>query len=601
MHTMSRFTYVTALLMTVFPFACAGVVDESEPALGEAAGAVNGNFFSDPQITAPGDGAFVDGNVNVCINSPQASACDYQLSGQPGAVVLPLIGSIAIQAQSYVFAEDRINDLRVAGGGGYVSLKLTNPGPGCDLDPVSGTLRVDMNQFWKSVTLSADKKTLSWDMSGANIAVFDSGGCPQVDAPVDLTMLLRLPVQQSNGKYDTKFVTITTIPPSGQPDPYRFQLSPIRMTSDAPQPGSLDFAFVIDTTGSMWDDIDAVKSSSIELVDAIFKDAPDARVAIIDYKDFPQSPYGGWGDYPYHLVLDFSSDHAQVVGALQDLVVGGGGDNPEAVYSGVMAAITRSTDFQGHALGAWRSGAKKALLVLGDAPPHDPEPVTGYTLQTVQDAAAAVGGLPGLPGSPVQGNALPQGGGANAAGGGIAIYTLQIGYDPTAKSFFEGLSGGTGGQSFTAGNAVAVVPAIREIIGTVTDDSTPTNRPPETRWASPSIDRIFPANHQMVNIDILGVTDPDGDPITMEITKITKDEPSKGPQPPDATGVGTAHAAVRAERAGNGGGRVYRIEFTARDSFGAEATGAVSVCVPHDQGENTFCDDNSQLYDATAP
>jgi hypothetical protein len=368
--------------------------------------------------------------------------------------------------------------------------------------------------------------------------------------------------------------------------------------------GSIDFVFVIDTTGSMWDDIDAVKSSSVELVDAVFDDVPDARVAVIDYKDFPQWPYGGVGDYPYRLLLDFSSDRGQVVGAIQGLVVGGGGDNPEAVYSGLMAALERPPDYLGNALSAWRSGAKKTVLVLGDAPPHDPEPVTGYTLQAVTDAAAAVGGLPGLPdlpGAPVQWNAALQAGSMDATGEGVAIYTLQIGYDPTAKSFFEALASATGGQSFTAASARDVVPAIREIIGEVGDDPAPANRPPETRWARASVGRISPPNHQMVDIDILGVMDADGDPVTVEITKITQDEPLRDPHTPDATGIHTAHAALRAERAGKGGGRVYRIEFTARDSFGAESTGAVAVCVPHDQGENTICDDNGQLYDATGP
>lgn len=600
MRSISKILTAT-MMLAGFPLACGGDDgDAYEPPLGEMRSELNSGFFSDPLITAPTDAMSPDGKVSVCVNASWASNCDYQIAGQPGSILIPLGGSITIEKQSVTFAEDRINDLRVSGGGGYISVALTNAGPGCNLDLESGTLRVDMIKFWKSVTLSPDKKTLSWDMTGSGVATFDAGGCSQVQAPIDLTMLLRLPVIQSNGKYDNKFVTISTVPGSGQSSSSRYPLPPITMTNDAPKPSSLDFVFVIDTTGSMWDDIGAVKSSSVELVDTLFNDIPDPRIAVIDYKDFPQVPYGGSGDYPHRLFLDFSSNRDQVVSAIQSLTVGGGGDTPEAVYSGLMAAFERPQDHLGQALGAWRSGAKKTVLLLGDAPPHDPEPVTGYTLQIVQDAAAAVGGTPELPDVSANFAAL-LGGSADATSGGVSIYTLQIGYDSTTKSFFEALSAGTGGQSFTAVSASGVVPAIREIIGVIGGEPAPGNRSPETRWATASVDRLFPPNKQMIAINILGVSDPDGDPVTIEISKITQDEPPGDPGVPDATGVGAAHATLRATRAGNGNGRVYRLEFVARDLVGTASTGAVMVCVPHDQGENAVCEDDGQAYDAAVP
>lgn len=56
---------------------------------------------------------------------------------------------------------------------------------------------------------------------------------------------------------------------------------------------------------------------------------------------------------------------------------------------------------------------------------------------------------------------------------------------------------------------------------------------------------------------------------------------------------------LRAERSGNGNGRVYRISFTARDSDGGACTGSVTVGVPHNH-KGTVVDDG-HLYDSTRP
>ena len=70
--------------------------------------------------------------------------------------------------------------------------------------------------------------------------------------------------------------------------------------------------------------------------------------------------------------------------------------------------------------------------------------------------------------------------------------------------------------------------------------------------------------------------------------------------PPDATGLGSDSASLRAERSGKGNGRVYVIHFLASDGRGGETTGSVTVCVPHDirKGEVIRVDDG-QIYDAT--
>lgn len=121
--------------------------------------------------------------------------------------------------------------------------------------------------------------------------------------------------------------------------------------------------------------------------------------------------------------------------------------------------------------------------------------------------------------------------------------------------------------------------------------------------ASPS--QLWPPNHQFVDVAVNGVTDPDGDAVTITITGITQDEPinglGDGNTCPDATGVGDAVASLRAERSGKGDGRVYHVSFTATDDLGGQCQGTVAVCVPHDQGQGHTCVDEGPLFDSTGP
>jgi len=333
---------------------------------------------------------------------------------------------------------------------------------------------------------------------------------------------------------------------------------------------SLDLIFVIDTTGSMWDDIANVKAAANEIVNTIDTEISDYRVAVVDYRDFPINPYGGAGDYPYHVVLPFSSDKSAIIAAIQGLSLGWGADWQESVYS----ALTRAINTEG--LGEWRTLVKKSIILMGDAPPHDPEPFTGYTATSVAAAAEAVD--PAI------------------------IYPVVIGTNPTTTACFTELAEKTNGKVFTASAAEDVVEAVIEAIGGAVE---PENNPPVCDGAVASVTEIWPPNHKMVSVNILNVADPDGDSVSITITGITQDEPVLVSEidetSPDGEGVGTDTALIRAERLGEGNGRVYSISFTASDNLGGVCSGRVFVGVPHDEGINTICMDNGQFYDSTIP
>lgn len=143
---------------------------------------------------------------------------------------------------------------------------------------------------------------------------------------------------------------------------------------------------------------------------------------------------------------------------------------------------------------------------------------------------------------------------------------------------------------------------------TVTPRRTPTPRPnrtPDCTRAVADDSRIQHADHQLVPVSVVGVRNPDGNPLTIIVTRITQDEPVNGFRDrntcPDATGVGTATASVRAEHARFSDGRVYHLSFDANDGKGAKCSGTVKVCVPHHRRYERRCIDQGPLFDSTGP
>ena len=119
--------------------------------------------------------------------------------------------------------------------------------------------------------------------------------------------------------------------------------------------------------------------------------------------------------------------------------------------------------------------------------------------------------------------------------------------------------------------------------------TTQINHNPVCTAATTGLGLLWPPNHKLVNGQIAGVTDVDpGDVVTLSITGITQDEPvndeADGNTSPDATIGANGAFKVRAERSGQGDGRVYRVAFTASDGEGGSCSGIGRIGVPHDQG-----------------
>ncbi len=210
---------------------------------------------------------------------------------------------------------------------------------------------------------------------------------------------------------------------------------------------SVDLTFVIDTTGSMDDDIAAVQAAATGIVDTLIGRGTNYRIAIVTYNDPADLT---------RVVLPFSSDRPTIVARLRSLLTGGGGDTPEMVYSGLMTAVS--------GLG-WRSNTARSIILMGDAPPHDPEPATGHTLARV--TAAANAGRIGVAGAARTAGlaALAQ---LALGPDSIRIYPVMIGGDSSARTAFQQLADQTGGSLFNAASAGNVVDAILRALDDIT-------------------------------------------------------------------------------------------------------------------------------------
>lgn len=111
--------------------------------------------------------------------------------------------------------------------------------------------------------------------------------------------------------------------------------------------------------------------------------------------------------------------------------------------------------------------------------------------------------------------------------------------------------------------------------------------PPPTRAVDCTVDRpvLWSPNHQLVDVTVTADL-PDGvlGPNALTLTGVT------GGEAADVEGFteGTPDFSgqLRAERAGNGGDRIYTLTYTGHDEIGRPLGCTVTVTVPHDSGVN---------------
>ena len=117
---------------------------------------------------------------------------------------------------------------------------------------------------------------------------------------------------------------------------------------------TVDLAFVLDTTGSMAEEIEAVKATIRTVADQLGTAQTDVRIGLVEYKDRT--------DCLLTRTFPFSSDLRAFGAQVASLAADGGGDTPEDMHAGLRAAIDKLS---------WRDGAvARMVVVIADAPPH---------------------------------------------------------------------------------------------------------------------------------------------------------------------------------------------------------------------------------------
>jgi hypothetical protein len=102
--------------------------------------------------------------------------------------------------------------------------------------------------------------------------------------------------------------------------------------------------------------------------------------------------------------------------------------------------------------------------------------------------------------------------------------------------------------------------------------------------ASPSV--LWPPNHKMVMVTVNATVKDTCGSATWNIVSVTSNEPANGRgdgnTSPDWQITGSHTVSLRAERSGNGSGRIYTITIQATDAAGNTSTSqTVTVKVPH--------------------
>ncbi len=142
-----------------------------------------------------------------------------------------------------------------------------------------------------------------------------------------------------------------------------------------PTDKTIDIAFVLDTTGSMSEEIGAVKTTIRKVSAELTKLNVDVRIGLVEYRDVTDK----FTTRVYPMTSNIS-DFAREVDALK---AGGGGDTPEHMNEGLRVAVSQL---------AWSDqSVARIAFVISDAPPHlDYANDTPYTTTMKQANRAGI-------------------------------------------------------------------------------------------------------------------------------------------------------------------------------------------------------------------
>jgi hypothetical protein len=131
-----------------------------------------------------------------------------------------------------------------------------------------------------------------------------------------------------------------------------------------------DFVFLMDTTGSMGSSIDLAKAQASTIAAGLSSYFPGSQFGVAEFRDFPQSPYGDPGDFPFLMRTNLTDNVNTAIAAAQALsTAGGGNDGPEAHLEALFQA---SQQF------SFRPNSRRIVVLITDVAGHDSDTEPGY-------------------------------------------------------------------------------------------------------------------------------------------------------------------------------------------------------------------------------
>ncbi|WP_143193876.1 VWA domain-containing protein [Micromonospora sp. CB01531] len=146
-----------------------------------------------------------------------------------------------------------------------------------------------------------------------------------------------------------------------------------KVVSTPPIPPKPDVVLLVDTTGSMGPAIANVRTNLQQVITNVRTAQPSAEFAVASYRD------EGDGPELFRVRQDLTADATALQTAVDGLAAAGGGDTPEAWVNALFQVSDGAI--------AYRSGSSRIVVLVGDAPSHDPS--AGHTLAQATAALQA--------------------------------------------------------------------------------------------------------------------------------------------------------------------------------------------------------------------
>jgi hypothetical protein len=170
----------------------------------------------------------------------------------------------------------------------------------------------------------------------------------------------------------------------------------------------LDVFFLVDLSGSFYDDLPMFQQQAPEIIDSLLAYSSETRIGLGTFVDYPIPDFGGAldGDYAYKREIDLTTDTNAVLAAINNLSIHWGSDEPESQLVALYQASTglgqdlSSQGYPGASIPAgqqanFRPGVTKIFLLWTDASFHRPGdpgdiPYPGPNFQDTVDAILAL-------------------------------------------------------------------------------------------------------------------------------------------------------------------------------------------------------------------